>query len=44
LRVFYSAVILAGVGVLLAIQARWLGLIATVDPRPRVGAGEREGS
>jgi lysylphosphatidylglycerol synthetase-like protein (DUF2156 family) len=41
LRVLDSAVILAYVGMLLAIQARWLGLIATVDARSPVRAGDR---
>jgi hypothetical protein len=41
LRVLDSALILAYAGVLLAIQARWLGLIATVDARSPVRAGDR---
>jgi hypothetical protein len=37
-RVLFSALILTGAGLLLQIQARWLGLIASVDSR-RAGAG-----
>jgi hypothetical protein len=42
-RVLDSALILACVGLLLAIQARWLGLIASIDVRPTVGSAERLG-
>jgi hypothetical protein len=41
LRVLDSALILAYAGVLLAIQASWLGLIATVDARAPVKTGDR---
>ena len=33
-RLLFSTLILASAGLILAIQARWLGLIATVDVRP----------
>jgi hypothetical protein len=41
-RILDSVLILAVVGVLLMIQARWLGLIATFDSRPPVSVGDRE--
>jgi hypothetical protein len=41
-RILDSVLILAVVGVLLAIEARWLGLIATFDSRPPVPVGVRE--
>jgi len=41
-RALHSVLILSGVGVLLAIQARCLGLIATVDPPRRTAPGKRD--
>jgi hypothetical protein len=43
-RALHSALILSGVGVLAAIQARWLGLIATVDSPSTVRSGVQDGT